>query len=386
MVSIIQAIGKELNISGLYNTQFLVKGGWVGVIETNLRASRSVPFVSKTLDIDFIQCAVLAMLDIHQDYIGTRNVNFFGVKSPQFSFNRLPDANPILGVEMASTGEVACYGTTLEEAYMKSLIASRSGISQKTKQTILCLDNTNVSTYEEHGHCVISYSSALDWSTVDMVIDCSNSEKTRTLRRMAIDFSKFLVTNHQQVDLIARSIGTYLAPQPYSYYKKSMYKRIIKLVSRQGFTESNGDVQLKLQSALDSVSNYSTSEKTFSLLTGNSAETKDSFKINFTKNHGKAFTPNNFREYRLDTLNESDAMIIFRTGLSESTVFEVAYNIFKGKKVPIFYAIEPGCEMKTTLLRELDGYFDTTVVYKVIEGGIQNITQDKDFIQFLEHL
>ena len=79
-------------------------------------------------------------------------------------------------------------------------------------------------------------------------------------------------------------------------------------------------------------------------------------------------------------------MIIFRTGLSESTVFEVAYNIFQGKKVPIFYAIEPGCEMKTTLLRELDGYLDAKVVYKVIDGGIQNITNDKDFIQFLDNL
>ena len=386
MVNIIQTIGNELEISGLYNTQFLVKGDWVGVIETNLRASRSVPFVSKTLDIDFIQCAVRAMLDVPQEYIGTRNVNFFGVKSPQFSFNRLPNANPILGVEMASTGEVACYGTTMEEAYMKSLIASRSGISQNNKQTILCLDDTNLSTYEENGHCVMSYSSALDWSKVDMVIDCSNSEETRALRRMAIDFSKCLVTNRQQVDLIAGSIGTYLAPQPYSYYKKSMYKRIIKLFIRQGFTESNGDVQLKLQSALDRVANYSTSKTAFTLMTGNHAETKDTFKIKFTKNHGKAFTHNNFREYRMGTLNESDAMIIFRTGMSESTVFEVAYNIFKGKKVPIFYAIEPGCEMKTTLLRELNGYFDTKVVYKVIEGGIQNITHDKDFIQFLADL
>ena len=386
MVDIIRTIGKELNISGLYNTQFLVKGDWVGVIETNLRASRSVPFVSKTLNIDFIHCAVLAMLDVPQEYIGTRDVNFFGVKSPQFSFNRLPSADPVLGVEMASTGEVACYGTTMEEAYMKSLVASRSGISRKEKQNILCLDDTDLSAYEEKGHCVLSYHASLDWKTVDMVIDCSNREDTRTLRRMAIDFSKCLVTNRQQVDLIARSISAYLSPQPYLYYKKSMSKRMVKLFIRQGFTESNGDDQLKLQSALDSVSNYRTAEKTFTLLTGNHAETKDSFKINFTKNHGKAFTPNNFREYRLDTLNDADAMIIFRTGLSESTVFEVAYNIFQGKKVPIFYAIEPGCEMKTTLLRELDGYFNTKVVYKVIEGGIQNITRDKDFIQFLDGL
>jgi carbamoyl-phosphate synthase large subunit len=76
-------------------------------------------------------------------------------------------------------------------------------------------------------------------------------------------------------------------------------------------------------------------------------------------------------------------MIIFRTGLSESTVFEIAYNIFKGKNIPIFYAIEPGCEIKTTLLRDLNGYCDTKIVYKVIENGIENITNDIDFIKFL---
>lgn len=386
MVDVIRKIGAELNISGLYNTQFLIQDKWVGVIETNLRASRSIPFVSKTLDIDFIRCAVDAMLGIPQECVGTRDVNFFGVKVPQFSFNRLPNADPVLGVEMASTGEVACFGNTLEEAYLKSLIASRSGISRKKLQTILRLDDTDTSNLEENGHTVLTSVDDDEWSKVDMVIDCSNHPNTRVMRRKAIDFSKCLVTNAQQVTLLSKSLGVYLHAQPYLYYKKSMYKRSIKLFVRQGFTESNGDAQLKIQTALDNIAQYSTAEKQFTLLTGNQAESKDSFKINFTKNHGKAFTPNNFRDYRLNTLNDSDAMIIFRTGLSESTVFEVAYNIFKGKKVPIFYAIEPGCEMKTTLLRELDGYFETKVMYKVIKGGIQNITLDKDFIRFLQEL
>jgi len=388
MVTIIKSIGKRLAISGLFNTQFLIRGDWVGVIETNLRASRSIPFVSKTLHIDFIRHAVDAMLQLETEYIGTRDdVPFVGVKCPQFSFNRLPEADPILGVEMASTGEVACYGTTMEEAYMKALIASRSGILQKEGQTILKLDTTtDTSVLESKGHHIVTDTSHIQWDTIDMVIDCSQSEATKTLRRFAVDFSKCLITNKQQVDLIAKSLGVALSMQPYSFYKKSMYKRSIKLFVRQGFTESNGDAQMKIQRALDSISNYSTNTKLFTLLTGNQAESKDSFKTNFTKQHGKAFTPTNFRDHRLSTLSDSDAMVIFRTGLSESTVFEVAYNIFKGKKVPIFYAIEPGCEMKTTLLRELDGYFDTHVVYKVIEGGIHNILNDVDFIAFLEQL
>ena len=185
------------------------------MIETNLRASRSVPFVSKTLDIDFIQCAVHAILNIPQDTIGTRDINFVGVKAPQFSFNRLPNADPILGVEMASTGEVACYGNTLEEAYLKALIASRSGILEKAQQTILCLGNSDVSSLEDTGHTIVYNTSSLDWKTIDMVVDCSQSEQTRTLRRMAVDFSKCLVTNPQQVDLIAKSLDVHLTPHPY---------------------------------------------------------------------------------------------------------------------------------------------------------------------------
>ena len=77
-------------------------------------------------------------------------------------------------------------------------------------------------------------------------------------------------------------------------------------------------------------------------------------------------------------------MVIFRTGLSESTVFEVAHNILRGNNIPIFFAVEPGCEIKTTLLRELDGYKEARVIYKTIEGGIGNVAKDPDFVKFIE--
>ena len=114
-------IAKQLNITGPFNTQFLVKGDWVGVIETNLRASRSVPFVSKCLGHNFIDIATRCLVgeEVSNDVDSTtQNLTHVLVKSPQFSFQRLPGADPLLGVEMASTGEVGCFGKTFEEAYV----------------------------------------------------------------------------------------------------------------------------------------------------------------------------------------------------------------------------------------------------------------------------
>ena len=127
-------IAKALEITGPFNTQFLVKDDWIGVIETNLRASRSVPFVSKVLDVPFIKMATKAMLNKANDFKETLpfakecdaidSIEHCGVKSPQFSFKRLLGADPRLGVEMSSTGEVACFGKSVSEAWMKSLISA----------------------------------------------------------------------------------------------------------------------------------------------------------------------------------------------------------------------------------------------------------------------
>ena len=129
---------------------------------------------------------------------------------------------------MSSTGEVACYGKTLSEAYLKSLIASRSGIKLKENQIILKLDDTDTTILEQKGHHVINDIHNIDWSNIDMVIDCSNSIKTKILRRKAIDFTIYLVTNKQQLNLISISLGTHLSIQPYLFYKNSLYKKKIK--------------------------------------------------------------------------------------------------------------------------------------------------------------
>jgi carbamoyl-phosphate synthase (ammonia) len=124
-------IVKRLDITGPVNIQFVAKGTDVMCIETNVRASRSFPFVSKTMGVDFIEAAALAMVGedtSHMDLptLETRNRpnGYVGVKAPMFSFTRLRGSDPVLGVEMASTGEVACFGATREEAFLKSLLAT----------------------------------------------------------------------------------------------------------------------------------------------------------------------------------------------------------------------------------------------------------------------
>jgi len=118
-------IVKALKIKGPYNIQYLVKEGVVYVIECNLRASRSMPFVSKTRGINLIELATLAMLDKKYEKVlrtcGLPPSNHFGVKVPQFSFMRLSGADPVLGVEMLSTGEVACLGENFDDAFSKAL-------------------------------------------------------------------------------------------------------------------------------------------------------------------------------------------------------------------------------------------------------------------------
>ena len=119
-----QRIVKALNIHGPYNIQYLVKDDVVNVIECNLRASRSMPFVSKTRGINLIELATLAMLDKKIDAIKLSPMTLayhVGVKVPQFSFMRLSGADPVLGVEMLSTGEVACLGENFSDAFSKAL-------------------------------------------------------------------------------------------------------------------------------------------------------------------------------------------------------------------------------------------------------------------------
>jgi carbamoyl-phosphate synthase large subunit len=129
-----QRIVSALKIKGPYNIQYLVKDGVVHVIECNLRASRSMPFVSKTRGLNLIELATLAMLGKKFKELqtcGLPPIGHVGVKVPQFSFMRLSGADPVLGVEMLSTGEVACLGENFADAFSKALQSAEFRIPPK---------------------------------------------------------------------------------------------------------------------------------------------------------------------------------------------------------------------------------------------------------------
>ena len=139
-----RAIAKELNISGPFNIQYLAKGSDIKVIECNLRASRSFPFVSKVLKRNFIETATKIMLDApyQKPDKSAFDIDRMGVKASQFSFARLQNADPVLGVDMSSTGEVGCIGDTFEEALLNSMIATGYKIPSKEKGIMLSSGGT----------------------------------------------------------------------------------------------------------------------------------------------------------------------------------------------------------------------------------------------------
>ena len=126
-------IARELNISGPFNIQYLAKDNDIKVIECNLRASRSFPFVSKVLKINFIELATKVMLGIpvQKPDKNLFDLDYVGIKASQFSFNRLQKADPVLGVDMASTGEVGCIGSDTSCAVLKAMLSVGYRIPKK---------------------------------------------------------------------------------------------------------------------------------------------------------------------------------------------------------------------------------------------------------------
>ena len=153
-------IARELKISGPFNIQFLAKDNDIKVIECNLRASRSFPFVSKVLKINFIELATRVMLGlpVEKPNKSLFDFDYVGIKASQFSFNRLQKADPVLGVDMASTGEVGCLGDDTSNALMQAMLSVGQRIPAKNillstggaKQKAAMLDAAR--TLKEHGY------------------------------------------------------------------------------------------------------------------------------------------------------------------------------------------------------------------------------------------
>ncbi|MCC8018653.1 MAG: carbamoyl-phosphate synthase (glutamine-hydrolyzing) large subunit [Rikenellaceae bacterium] len=159
-------IARELNISGPFNIQFLAKNNEVKVIECNLRASRSFPFVSKVLKRNFIDTATRIMLGAPYERPDNSNfdIDWIGVKASQFSFSRLHNADPVLSVDMSSTGEVGCIGDDFDEAILAAMISVGYGIPERavmvssgdSKSKVDLLDPCRL--LQEHGYTIYATS------------------------------------------------------------------------------------------------------------------------------------------------------------------------------------------------------------------------------------
>jgi len=236
---------KNLEITGPFNIQFIAKDNDLKVIECNVRASRSFPFVSKVSGHNFIEIATEAMLGIKNDAsYQTLDLNHVGVKTPQFSYNRLKGADPVAGVEMASTGEVACFGADLEEAFYTSWLATEQQIKGKNvfislpdeqkykfidEIKLLAADNWNIlategthkylkqqgvpskKLYKIRDKKEPSISGAIEKRKIDLMINIPSSitddADAYKIRRLAIDNHIPLMTNSETGRLLLKCLS-----------------------------------------------------------------------------------------------------------------------------------------------------------------------------------
>jgi carbamoyl-phosphate synthase large subunit len=241
-------IARALEITGPFNIQFIAKDNAIKVIECNLRASRSFPFVSKVARTNFVELAVAAIMGQPvRNRKTTLDLNYVGVKAPQFSFSRLKGADPVLGVEMASTGEVACLGEDVHEAYLKAILSTGFVLPKKNilltiggeeskhrflgpAQTlaglgyrIFATEHTssylkengvpNTRLFKVHERTGPNIRDYIAGRKIDLVISVPNPGKrvefnsAYKLRRLAVDYSIPILTNLQAADLFVQALA-----------------------------------------------------------------------------------------------------------------------------------------------------------------------------------
>jgi len=144
--------------------------------------------------------------------------------------------------------------------------------------------------------------------------------------------------------------------------QRSVGVKPLKLFIRQPFTESDDREQRMIAEILSMIDTANGLPHPFEYLTGTQAESADTFRQSFERRQGMPFTPKNFRGHRLALLDEADALINIRVGMSESSAFELSYHIFKGRRTPILFLVWKGAPIKTTLLRELDDLCEVTYI------------------------
>ena len=164
----------------------------------------------------------------------------------------------------------------------------------------------------------------------------------------------------QQPDYAAAAIA--LPERRGGLRERSVGVAPLKLFIRQPFTESDQREQRLIADVMAMIDSANGLPHPFEYLTGNQAESADTFRQSFERTQGIPFTPKNFRTHRLALLDQADALINIRAGMSESSAFELSYHIFKGRRTPILFLVWKGAPIKTTLLRELDDLCDVTYI------------------------
>lgn len=271
-------IGNKLNVTGPFNIQFIAKDNEIKVIECNVRASRSFPFVSKVMGLDLIEMATKAIMGIPVVEYPPSEVpkNYVGVKVPQFSFSRLSGADPVLGVEMASTGEVACFGTDKYEAYLKALLSTGFRLPKKnillsigsykdklellpsieklhglgyklfaTAGTADYLQEHNIpvkyleilSSEQENQKSEYSLTQHLAKNLIDLYINLPSSNQFRRpanyvsqgyrTRRMAVDYQTPLVTNVKNAKILIEAIARHYNLEIQSLDYKTGHRTVV---------------------------------------------------------------------------------------------------------------------------------------------------------------
>ena len=251
-----EKICKALNVTGPVNIQYLfTKTGDIKVIECNLRASRSLPFVAKTLGINFVENIAKVFLgrQVEVDERCRREVPFYGVKAPNFSFQRLLGADPRLGVEMASTGEVACFGKTHHNAFLKAVLSSH--FKWPTRKSLLVANVTEnfvqeLRTLSLYGYTVFATDDAAQMckkygvpATILSLEQAIKAAEQRTfdflvnfpehpsrepvgyyqVRRKAADYALPVISNERVALMLVQALAKHksaseLDVQPYDYY------------------------------------------------------------------------------------------------------------------------------------------------------------------------
>lgn len=256
---ITKEIARALKITGPFNIQFIAKENLVKVIECNLRASRSFPFVSKTSGVNLIEVATYAIMNKQLNSLKIRRklknfmttAEYVGVKAPQFSFSRIKGADPVLRIEMASTGEVGCLGQDVEEAFLKAVLSTgftwpKAGVLislggdinkakflstakklyKNTNLKIYATENTakflrkngvkSQALYKIYENKEPNVKTVLASKKIDLVINMSDASEKRkvydentirqTVRRTAVDFAVPIITNLQSAKLFVNAI------------------------------------------------------------------------------------------------------------------------------------------------------------------------------------